>query len=89
MLRPIFTRQFERDLKRMLKRGKDPEIFKTIARMLLAETPLPVKYRDHKLLGPYVGRHDCHIEPDWVLIYKKESSAIVFERTGSHADLFE
>ena len=89
MLTPIYTKQFERDLKRMLKRGKDAEKFKTVARMLLAEESLPPKYHDHKLSGTYVGRRDCHMENDWVLIYKKETTAIIFERNGSHSDLFE
>jgi mRNA interferase YafQ len=89
MLTPIFTKQFDRDLKRMRKRGKDAEKFKTVARMLLAEEPLPAKYRDHKLSGTYVGRRDCHMENDWVLIYKRETSAIIFERNGTHSDLFD
>lgn len=89
MLIPVYTKQLERDLKRMLKRGKDAEKFKTIVRLLLADSALPPKYRDHKLSGPYTGRRDCHIEGDWVLIYKKETAAIIFERTGTHSDLFE
>ena len=89
MLTPIYTKQFERDIKRMLKRGKDLERFKTVAKLLLKESPLPFRYRDHKLIGPYIGRRDCHIQPDWVIIYKREISAIVFERTGTHSDLFE
>ena len=89
MLAPIYTKQFERDLKRMLKRGKDSEKFKVVARLLLANEPLPTRYRDHKLSGAYVGRRDCHVENDWVLIYKKETAAIVFERCGTHSDLFE
>jgi mRNA interferase YafQ len=89
MLAPIYTKQFDRDLQRLLKRGKEVEKFKTIARMLLAEESLPSRYRDHKLSGAFVGRRDCHVENDWVLIYKKETTAIVFERTGTHSDLFE
>jgi mRNA interferase YafQ len=89
MLTPIYTTQFERDLKKMLKRGKDAERFKVVARLLLADDSLPHRCRDHKLSGIFVGRRDCHIENDWVLIYKKEAAAIIFERTGTHADLFE
>lgn len=89
MLTPIYTKQFERDLKRMLKRGKDVEKFKTVARILVAEEPPPARYHDHKLSGPYIGRRDCHMENDWVLIYKRETAAIVFERNGTHSDLFE
>ena len=89
MLTPVYTKQFERDLKLMLKRGKDPEKFKTVARLLLSEAPLLPKHKDHKLSGSYTGRRDCHIENDWVLIYKKETTAIIFERMGTHSDLFE
>jgi mRNA interferase YafQ len=89
MLAPIYTKQFERDLKRRLKRGKDAEKFKVVARRLLAEEPLPTRYRDHKRSGPYVGRRDCHLENDGVLIYKKETAAIIFERCGTHSDVFE
>ena len=89
MLTPVYTRQFERDVKRMLKRGKDPEKFKTVARMLLAGQSLPARYRDHKFSGSFAGRRDCHVENDWVLIYKPETTAILFERTGTHSDLFE
>lgn len=87
MLTPVYARQFERDLKRMLKRGKDAERFKTVARLLLWHPPLLPKHKDHKLSGSYSGRgRDCHIENDWVLIYKKETTAIIFERTGTHSD---
>ena len=89
MLTPIFTRQFERDLRRMIKRGRDAEKLKTVARILLGGQSLPARYRDHKLGGSWVGRRDCHIENDWVLIYKRETSAVIFERSGTHSDLFE
>ena len=89
MLTPVYTRQFERDLKLMLKRGKDAEKFKAVAKLLLSESPLLPRYKDHKLSGAYTGRRDCHLENDWVLIYKKETTAIIFERTGTHSDLFE
>ena len=81
MLAPVYTKQFEKDLRRMLKRGKDAQKFKEVARLLLNEEALPTKNHDHKLAGTYVGRRDCHLEGDWVLIYKRETSAIVFERT--------
>lgn len=73
----------------MRKRGKDPEKLKMMIAMLVADDPLPVHYRDHILAGNYVGRRECHIEPDWLLIYKLTETEIVFERTGSHADLLE
>ena len=46
------------------------------------------KYREHSLIGNFIGRRECHIEPDWLLIYKIDNDNIIFERTGSHSDLF-
>jgi len=88
MLTPIYTRQFERDVKRLQRRGKDMGKLKAVVRTLLAEQPLDPLRRDHKLVGTYQGRRECHIEADWLLVYKREATAIVFERSGSHADLF-
>ncbi len=89
-LKPSYTRQFEKDLKLAIKRGKDPLKIKRVMSKILNQEPLDVKYRDHKLIGNYMGRRDCHIEPDWVLIYKPdlENDRIIFERTGTHSDLF-
>lgn len=89
MYAPIYTRQFEKDIKRAVRRGKNVEKFKLIARTLLAGEPLDSIHRDHKLTGNYVGRRDCHIESDWLLIYKIENEFIVFERMGTHSDLFK
>lgn len=88
MLIPAYTRQFERDTKRMKKRGKNIEKLKIIIRTILVEEPLDLIHRDHKLIGNWVGRRGCHIESDWLLIYKVESDRVVFERTGTHSDLF-
>ena len=89
MLAPVYTRQFEKDVKRARKRGKDLDRFRRVARALLAEEPLDAVYRDHPLIGNYAGRRECHLEPDWLLIYKRESERIVFERMGTHSDLFK
>jgi len=89
MLKPSYTRQFDRDLKRMLKRGKNTEKIKSIISKLINEQELEPKHRDHKLIGNYEGRHECHIESDWLLIYKLEENAIIFERIGTHSDLFK
>jgi mRNA interferase YafQ len=86
MLLPIYTRQFEREIKLMQKRGKNLEKLKQVILSLIAEEPLDALYRDHKL---WQGRRECHIEPDWLLVYKLGSDRIVFERTGTHADLFQ
>ena len=89
MLHPTYTRQFERDLKKVLKRGKDKEKIKKVIQLLVREEQLPQSCRDHKLVGNYQGRRDCHIEPDWLLIYKYLEREIIFERTGTHSDLFK
>lgn len=89
MFIPVYTHQFEKDVKRCLRRGKNPEKFKIIARSLLAGEPLDPIHRDHKLVGDWQGRRDCHIESDWLLIYKIDGEHLIFERMGSHSDLFK
>ena len=88
MLTPGYTRQFERDLKLMKKRCKNIEKIKIVLRSLTEEEELDPIHRDHKLIGNWLGRRECHIESDWLLIYKIEDDRIIFERTGSHSDLF-
>ena len=88
MLKPSFTKQFERDLKKSLKRGKNKDKIKLIISKLLIEEKLEASHREHKLFGSYSKRRECHIEPDWLLIYKVVDDRIIFERTGSHSDLF-
>jgi mRNA interferase YafQ len=89
MRTPSFTRQFERDLKRMRRRGKEVEKLKAVMAMLIEGQALPERQRDHVLIGNFRGRRECHIEPDWLLIYKLQDVEIIFERTGTHSDLFE
>jgi mRNA interferase YafQ len=86
---PVFARQFERDIRRMRKRGKNLDKIKIIIRTLVSGEPLDPIHREHKLVGNWKGRWECHIESDWLLIYMAEPDRIVFERTGTHADLFE
>jgi len=88
MFHLIFTSKFNRELKRQSKRGKDMQKLKTVAVLLEQGEPLPKKYRDHALIGNYSHHRECHLEPDWLLIYRVEQANIVFERTGSHSDLF-
>ncbi|MGF1523084.1 MAG: type II toxin-antitoxin system YafQ family toxin [Leptolyngbyaceae cyanobacterium] len=64
MLKPFYTRQFERDLKKMMKQGKEGDKIKAIMRTRVNENPLEEKHRDRKLIGNYQGRRECHIEPD-------------------------
>jgi mRNA interferase YafQ len=89
MRTPVYTNRFEKDLKLMIKRGYDPEGIKSIVFKLIDEIPLERKHRDHLLIGNFKDRRECHIEPDWFLIYRFEGSMIIFERTGTHADLFK
>jgi mRNA interferase YafQ len=89
MRTPIYTNRFEKDLKLMIKRGSDPKKIKSVLRSLIEETPLARTYRDHLLIGNFKDRRECHIEPDWLLIYRIDGDRIIFERTGTHADLFK
>ncbi len=89
MLTPAYTRQFEKDIKRIKKRGKSLDKLKIIIRSLVAEEPLDPIHREHKLIGNWKDRRECHIESDWLLIYKTELDRIIFERTGTHSDLFQ
>jgi len=89
MRTPSYTKQFERDVKRMRKRGQDLQKLGSVLSSLIAEEQLDERYRDHVLMGNYKGRRECHLEPDGLLVYKLASDEIVFERTGTHSDLFE
>ncbi|HIJ64595.1 MAG TPA: type II toxin-antitoxin system YafQ family toxin [Candidatus Hydrogenedentes bacterium] len=84
---PVYTRQFERDVRKSKRRGKDLEKLKIIAKALIDGKELDPLHRDHQLIGDYTGRRECHIEADWLLIYKIEDDRVIFERTGSHAYL--
>ncbi|PJZ70249.1 type II toxin-antitoxin system mRNA interferase toxin, RelE/StbE family [Leptospira perolatii] len=86
---PSFTTQFNKDIKLQKKRKKDLNKLKGILSQLIEGIPLNVKYKDHKLSGNYKNRRECHIEPDWLLIYKLDGNSIIFERTGTHSDLFD
>lgn len=72
----------------MLARGKEEAKFKSVAAKLLLDEPLTSRHVDHPLKGTFAGWRDCHIEPDWVLIYKRTPTEIIFGRTGTHSDLF-
>ena len=82
------TGQFKKDIKRLKKRGKDLSKLKTVIELLLIEQPLPPKHRDHALGGNWQGHRDCHIEPDWILIYQHLADEMRLQRTGTHSDLF-
>ena len=83
------TNQFKKDYKLAIKRGKEIKKLDSVLVRLAKSEKLEEKFRDHMLLGKYQNRRECHIEGDWLLIYKMERNEIIFERTGSHSDLFE
>ena len=89
MYTPAYTKQFSKDIKLAQKRQKKIEKLKMIVHNLIAGDRLDPIHRDHNLVGNYVGRRECHIESDWLLIYKIQGDTIVFERTGAHSDLFK
>lgn len=89
MKRLAQTNQFARDMKRMIRRGKDPAKMRAVVSVLARGETLPPRFKDHPLRGEWQGSRDCHVEPDWVLIYTTDEVWLRLERTGSHADLFE
>lgn len=90
MLELVVTSQFRKDLKRLKKRGRDLSKIENILNQLLNEETLDIRYRDHALVGNYQGFRECHIEPDWLLIYAIDKGKLILtaSRTGSHSDLF-
>ena len=84
------TKKFRKELKKMLKRGADLDKLETVVNILAAGETLPPQYQDHALTGDLEGTRDCHITPDWLLLYRIENDVLVLTltRTGSHADLF-
>ena len=89
---PLTTRpgaEFKRDLKRLKKRGKDMEKLRAVLETLCAHGQLDPSHRDHALSGEWKGWRDCHVEPDWVLIYRAKDGRLELGRTGTHADLLE
>ena len=88
MMKVSQTGQFKKDIKLQIKRAKDPRKVTELLRYLLDEEDLPESYLDHPLKGNWKGRRDCHLEPDWILIYRLSKGEIRLERTGSHSDLF-
>jgi mRNA interferase YafQ len=88
MLEILRTSQFKRDVKKAQKRGKDSGHLKTVILSLVQRRTLSTKFKDHPLKGAYKDCRECHIEPDWLLIYRIEANVLQLVRTGSHSDLF-
>lgn len=81
--------QFKKDVKQMGKRGKKFEVFKEVISRIAEGDALEAKYRDHRLTGQYKGSRECHIEPDWLLVYEVTKTELILIRTGTHSDLFK
>lgn len=84
------TGKFKKDLKLAKKRGYNLSLLSVVVDMIAAGKPLPEKYKDHNLSGNYAGCRECHITPDWLLIYEVEEDELILylTRTGTHSDLF-
>lgn len=91
MLTPKLTSKFKRDYRRLKKRGYDMSLLDVVVELLLVETPLPAKYADHPLKGDRQGYRDCHIQSDWVLVYKIDKAilTLILAETGTHSDILE
>jgi mRNA interferase YafQ len=84
----IWTGQFKKDYKRVKKQGKDVGDLRSVVESLAARKPLPPANRDHNLCGRWNKHRECHIAPDWLLIYRIDGDNLFLERTGSHSELF-
>lgn len=88
MRRVSQRKQFRADLKRQKRRGRDIEELIAVVQLLAEQGALPAGYRAHKLSGEWSGVWECHIEPDWLLIYTVNDEEVLLLRTGSHTELF-
>lgn len=84
-----YTTQFKKDYKRLKKQNKDLSKLRTVVEKLASGKLLEPIYRDHPLSGNWKNHRDCHIEPDWILIYRITAEDLYLERTGSHSELFK
>lgn len=89
--RYLVTNQFKRDVKLCVKRGKPIDALRSVIEQLLESGQLPARYKPHKLVGLYKGLWECHIQPDWLLIWEQRDDELimVMTRTGTHSDVFE
>lgn len=90
MLKIRYSSRFKKDYKLIQKRGYNINKLKVVITLICTQEPLPERYKDHLLSGDYEGFRECHIEPDWLLIYKieKDILTLTLTRTGTHSDLF-
>ena len=85
----LTTKVFEKDLKRVGKHGRNLDKLETVVNLLQSQQPLPARCKPHPLRGNWTGHWDCHVQPDWLLLYRVAETALILVRTGSHAELFE
>ena len=83
------TASYRRDVRRQARRRKDPEKLRSVVNILVAGAPLPARYRPHRLVGNWHPCWECHIEPDWLLVWDDDGVTITLRRTGTHSDIFE
>ena len=85
-----YSNLFKKDYKLMKKRGRNMKLLQEVVEILANNKALPVKYKDHILLGNFSGYRECHIQPDWLLIYKIDKNELILTafRTGTHSDLY-
>lgn len=92
MLKVEYTNEFKKDYKKAIKRGHSPQKLEVVVSLLVQEIPLPAYYRDHALKNSrnYKNVRECHIEPDWLLIYRVSHDTLILTllNTGTHSDLF-
>ena len=90
MLEIVASNRFKKDLKLAMRRGYNIDLLEEVINKIAAGEILEPKYKDHELTGEYTGFRDCHIQPDWLLIYQKREKELVLllARTGTHSDLF-
>jgi len=86
----VWTNQFKKDYKLSIKRGLEIDLLDNAIRILADGNPLPVEYKDHQLSGNWKGHRECHIQPDWLLVYRMTEDILILtlSRTGTHSDLF-
>lgn len=88
MLTITYTKSFKQDFKRLSKQHKNLELIGDIIKKISTKESLAPKHRDHPLIGNYKGKRECHITPDWLLVYETNQDELVLHRTGSHSELF-
>ncbi|MGM9809915.1 MAG: type II toxin-antitoxin system YafQ family toxin [Paludibacteraceae bacterium] len=85
-----YSHQFKKDVKRCVKRGLDIQALSQAVSLLADTGTLPLQYKSHKLSGKYAGLWECHIEPDWLMVWEQDDKALtlLFLKTGTHSDIF-